>query len=292
MDKEIFKKVQQIDIRLRRKTHSLFSGQYRSAFKSQGIAFSDVREYVPGDDIRSISWSLTAKMSKPYIKIFEEDRDAQIVLAVDVSSSMDFGTGKQSKREALNLLSSVIAFCAQKNKDSLSLLLFSSDVERYIPPKKGLKHCFQIVSEICGFKTRLIQTDMEKSLSFLYKVLKKKSHIFIFSDFLSLSPFEKPVHKLRQKHDVASLIFSDSFERDLPGMGLIDIEDLETGERRVVDLSSPLFQKQFKASLEKRIKKRDKQFAKCQSDQIFIDCQKDIYLPLARFFQRQGKKAG
>ena len=291
MNKEILKKVQQIDIRLRRKVHSLFSGSYRSAFKGQGIVFSDVREYVPGDDVRSISWNLTAKMSKPYIKTFEEDRDTQIILAVDVSSSMDFGTGDHSKREALNLLSAVLAFCAQKNKDLLSLLLFSSDVELYVPPKKGLKHCFQIVHEICGFKTQFIQTDMEKSLSFLHKVLRRKSHIFIFSDFLNPSPFEKPMRKLEQKHDVVNLVFSDSFERKIPPMGLVDIEDMETGEQRTVDLSSPVFQKQFKASLEEKIKKRNKQFIKCHSEQIFIDCQKDIYQPLIHFFQKRIKTA-
>jgi len=291
LNKEILKKVRQIDIRLRRKVHSLFSGNYRSAFKGQGMVFSDVREYVPGDDVRSISWNLTAKMSKPYIKTFEEDRDTQIVLAVDVSSSMDFGTGDQSKRESLNLLSSVMAFCAQKNKDLLSLLLFSSDVELYIPPKKDIRHCFQVVREICGFKTRLIQTDMEKSLSFLHKVLKRKSHIFIFSDFLNSSPFEKPMRKLQQKHDVVNLVFSDFFEREIPPMGLVDIEDMETGEQRTVDLSSPLFQKQFKASLKEKINKRNKQFIRCQSEQILIDCQKDIYQPLIHFFQKRIKTA-
>ena len=290
MNKEILKKVQQIDIRLRRKVHSLFSGSYRSAFKGQGMIFSDVREYVPGDDVRSISWNLTAKMSRPYIKTFEEDREAQIILAVDLSSSMDFGTGEQSKKSALNLLSAVVAFCAQKNKDFLGLLLFSSDVELYIPPKKGIKHSFRIIREICGFKRQHIQTDMKKSLSFLRKVLRKKSHIFIFSDFLISSTFEKSMSQLEQKHDVINVIFSDIFEREIPPLGLVDIEDMETGEQRTVDLSSPFFQKQLKISLEEKIKKRNKQFMKCQSEQIFIDCQKDIYQPLIDFFQKRTQK--
>ena len=290
MNKEILKKVQQIDIRLRRKVHSLFSGSYRSAFKGQGMIFSDVREYVPGDDVRSISWNLTAKMSRPYIKTFEEDREAQIILAVDISSSMDFGTGEQSKKSALDLLSAVVAFCAQKNKDFLGLLLFSSDVELYIPPKKGIKHSFRIIREICGFKRQYSQTDVGKSLSFLRKVLRKKSHIFIFSDFLSSSTFEKSMSQLGQKHDIVNVIFSDIFEREIPPIGLVDIEDMETGEQRVVDLSSPVFQKQLKVSLEEKIKKRTKQFIKCQSEQIFIDCQKDIYQPLIDFFQKKTQK--
>ena len=288
MDKEILKRVQQIDIRLRRKTHSLFSGNYRSAFKGQGMIFSDVREYVPGDDVRSIAWNLTAKMSKPYVKTFEEDREAQIILAVDISSSMDFGTGEQSKKEAVHLLSAVIAFSAQKNKDFLGLLLFSSDVELFIPPKKGLKHSFRVVRDICGFKRQSAQTNMEKSLSFLSKTLKKKSHIFIFSDFLS-SSFEKPLRQLELKHDVINVIFSDIFEREIPRLGLVDIEDMETGEQRTVDFSSLVFRKQLESFMKEKINNRRKQFLKCQSDQIFIDCQKDIYQPLLRFFQKRKK---
>lgn len=287
--KEVLKRVRQIDIRLRRKVHSLFSGSYRSAFKGQGIIFSDVREYVPGDDVRSISWNLTAKMSKPYIKTFEMDREAQIILALDISSSMDFGTGSQSKKNAQVLLSSLIAFCAKQNKDRLGLLLFSSDVELYVPPKKGVKHSLRIVREICGFKKKFVQTNIDKSLSFLHRVLKKRSHIFIFSDFLTSSPFETEMKKLSQKHDLISLVFSDAFERKIPPIGLVDVEDIETGEQRIVDFSSPVFQKQLKKSLEEKIKKRDKQLLKSQSDQIFIDCQKDIYQPLVYFFQKRIK---
>ena len=288
MNKEILKKVQQIDLRLRRKVNSLFSGNYRSAFKGQGMIFSDFREYVHGDDVRSISWNLTARMSQPYIKTFEEEREAQIILAVDISSSMDFGTGEGSKKEALNLLSAVIAFCTQKNKDFLGLLLFSDDIELYIPPKKGLQNSFRIVREIGGFKKKSAQTNIDKSLSFLHKILKKKSHIFIFSDFLD-SSFEKPMKILSQKHDVISLIFSDIFEREIPPLGLVDIEDIETGEQRTMDFSSPVFQKKFKSTMKEKIKKRKKQLTKSQCEQIFIDCQKDIYQPLIDFFQKRIK---
>ena len=290
-NKEIFNQVRQIDFLLRRKVNSLFSGNYRSAFKGQGMIFSDFREYVPGDDIRSISWNLTAKMSKPYIKTFEEDREAQIVLAVDISSSMDFGTGRRSKKEALNLLSAVVAFCAQKNNDLLGLLLFSSDVELYIPPKKGLQHTFRIIKEICGFKRKSIQTDMKKSFSFLNKVLKRKSHIFIFSDFINLLPFEQAMKNLGQKHDVISLIFSDAFERDIPYIGLVDMEDMETGKQCTVDFSSPFFQKKLKDFFQQRSKQRKKQLIKSQCEQILIDCQKDIYRPLISFFHKRIKIA-
>ena len=288
MDKEILKKVQQIDILLRRKINTLFAGSYRSSLKGQGMVFSDFREYVPGDDVRSISWNLTAKMAQPYIKTFEEDREARIVLALDISSSMDFGTLEQSKMSALRLLSSVIAFSSQKNKDLLGLLLFSDDIELYIPPKKGAKHGLRIVRDIYNFKRKSAKTDMEKSLSFLSKVLKKKSYIFIFSDFLNVS-FEKPMQRLSQKHDVVSLIFSDAFEKEIPPLGLVDIEDIETGEQKTIDFSSPVFQKEFKTTIKEQTKKRKKQFAKSQAEQIFIDCQKNIYKPLIHFFQKKTK---
>ena len=291
MNKEILKKVQQIDIRLRRKVNSLFSGNYRSAFKGQGMIFSDFREYVPGDDVRSISWTLTAKMSRPYIKTFEEDRETQIILVVDISSSMDFGTGEKSKKESLDLLSAVLALCAQKNKDSLGLLLFSDDIELYIPPKKTPQHSLRIIKEISGFKRKSTQTNMEKGLVFLHRVLKKKSHIFIFSDFLHSSNFEKAMKKLAQKHDVVNLIFSDIFERETPPIGLVDIEDIETGQQKTVDFSSPIFQKNFKTNITEKIKKRNKQLIKCQTEQIFIDCQKDIYQPLIDFFKKRIRTA-
>lgn len=288
MNKDILKKVQQIDIRLRRKVNTVFAGSYRSAFKGQGMVFSDFREYVPGDDVRSISWNLTARMSAPYIKTFEEDREAQILLVLDVSSSMDFGTGEHSKRSALDMLSSVLAFCSQKNKDRLGLLLFSDKIELYIPPRKGYKYMLRIVREIHHYQRKSVQTDIAQSFSFLYKVLKIRSHIFVFSDFLN-SSFEKPMRLLSKKHDVVNLVFSDLLEREMPPLGLVDIEDIETGEQKTVDLSSFVFQKDFKKAMRERIEKRKKQFAKSQSHQIFIDCQKDIYEPLIHFFQKQGK---
>lgn len=291
MSKKPLKKFRQIDIRLRRKARSLFSGAYRSLVKGQGLIFSDVREYVPGDDVRSISWNLTAKMSKPYVKTFEEDKEAQIILAVDLSSSMDFGSGGASKKETAQMLSASIAFCAKKNKDSLGLLLFSSDVELYIPPKKGEKSHLRILREISGFKRKLIQTDFSKSFDFLSKALKRKSHIFIFSDFLTGDSFEKSMRKLGQKHELINLVFIDALEKNIPPLGMALVEDMETGESRLADFSSPLDRKLIKSSLEEKIRERDKRLAKCRADRVFIDCQKDIYRPLTDFFQRRAKMA-
>ena len=282
------KKVQQIDIRLRRKVHSLFSGAYHSAFKGQGMIFSDVREYVFGDDVRSISWSLTAKMSKPYIKTFEEDKQAQIILAVDISSSMDFGSGDKSKKSVTDLLAGLIALCSLKNKDSLGLLLFSSDIELYIPPKKGHTHSFRVIREVCGFKRQSSETNISKALSFLYRVLKRKSYVFVLSDFLVSSSFEKSLNLLEKKHEIVNLIISDIFEKNIPSLGLVDVEDMETGELKTIDFSSYFFQKSLKQSLQEKATHRDNQFIKSQSDKIFIHCERDIYQPLIDFFRKRA----
>ena len=280
------KKVKQIDIRLRRKVHSLFSGVYRSSVKGRGMVFSHVREYVPGDDIRSMAWNLTAKMSKPYVKVFEEDKHSQIFLVLDISSSMDFGVGVEAKRAVIENLASLLAFCALKNKDLLGLLLFSSDINLYIPPKTGKTHIFRVVREICGFQhNKSHRTDINKALTFLYKVLNKRTQVFIFSDFLNSSPFERSLSLLERKHELVSFFISDMFEEALPDLGLVDMEDLETGEQKTLDMF--FMKKSIQTDLQKSRKQRDKQFKKSQSERVFIKCQHDIYQPLISYFKRR-----
>jgi len=286
LDKDLQKKVKQIDIRLRRKVHSLFSGAYRSSMKGQGMLFSHVREYVPGDDIRSMAWSLTAKKSKAYIKVFEEDKHSQMLLVLDISSSMSFGTGEYSKKSAVENLSALLAFCALKNKDSLGLLLFSSGVDFYLKPKKGRTHTFRIIREICGLQSKKSQkTNMNQALHFLNKTLKQKTQIFIFSDFLNLSPFEKALRILEKKHEVLSLLFADGFEQDLPPLGLVDFEDMETGKETTIDLS--FASQEVKKNLQLQLEKRTKQLKKGGSSFLFIPTQKDIYQPLISFFKKK-----
>ena len=288
--KEILKKVRHLDIRLRSKSRSVMSGAYRSAFKGRGMVFSDFREYIPGDDVRAISWTLTAKMSRPYIKTFEEDREAQILLALDLSASMDFGTGQRSKKSVSAVLSAVLAFCAQKNSDSLGLLIFSNRTEIFLQPKKDPRRAFHIVKEICGFKRKHPQTDIGKGLAFLSGALKKRSCVFVFSDFLRSPPFEKPLKQLAQKHDVILVVISDPSEQDAPPLGLVNVEDLETGDQRVVDFSSPSLREKFRKNREQQITQRDKIFARSRCDRILIDCQKDIYKPLAMFFGQRANR--
>lgn len=289
MNKEILEKVKQIDIHLRRKVNNIFAGQYRSAFRGQGMIFSDFREYTPGDDVRSISWTLTAKMSRPYIKTFEEERESNIVLVADVSKSFDFGTGSINKREALNLLASLVAFCARKNQDPVGLLLFSNGVERYIPPKKGGHQALRIVRELLSHKCESQSTNLSSSLYFLQNVLKKRSHIFLFSDFLVSKPYEVALKNLQKKHDVIAVVLSDSFERKLPSLGLIDMEDLETGRVVTVDSSSLVFQNKYKKWIDISTKKRNEKLVRSGAEVIFVDTNKDIYQPFINFFKKRHR---
>ncbi len=287
--KALLKKVRQIDIRLRRRVSSALSGQYRSAFKGQGMVFSDFREYVPGDDARAISWNLTAKMSRPFVKVFEEEREAQIIIAADISGSTDFGAGERTKKEALSHLTALLAFCAQKNRDLTGLLLFAGDVELFVPPKKGSRHTFRLVREICAARRRSPLTNIPAALLFLERALKKRSHVFLFSDFLSPEPFGAAARRLGLRHDLVCAAFSDPFERDLPPLGLVEMEDLETGETVTRDLSSPFFQRHFKRQAEEKRRWRDKELLRSGADVIFISAEGDIYEPFVRFFQSRAR---
>lgn len=289
LDKDLLKKIQQIDIRLRRKVNSLLSGQYRSAFKGQGMVFSDFREYIPGDDIRAISWNLTAKMSRPFVKTFEEDRETQLILVVDASASLNFGTGDQSKFEVISLLTALVAFCAEKNKDPVGLLIFAEDIEIYVPPKKGTQHVFRLIREICNIQTKTQHTNIISSLHFLQKVLKKRSHIFLFSDFLWPEPYANELRMLGNRHDVISVILSDPLEKTLPNLGLVDLEDLETGEIVTVDLSDPWVRGKYTKDLAAAWKKREKELLLAKTEQISINTHKDIYEPFIQFFQKRSQ---
>ena len=288
MDKELIKKIKAIDIQLRQKAQSVFSGMYRSAIKGQGMIFSHVREYEPGDDIRSMAWNLTAKKSKPYIKVFEEDKQCDIVLAVDISSSMNFGASVLSKRQVVEQLSALIAFCSLKNKDRLALLLFSSEIELYIPPKKGEKSMFRVIKEVCNFKAKNKKTDVNQAFEFLQKVLKQRAFVFLFSDFLGTKDFNSSLKKLGRKHEILNLIISDPWERSIPPLGLVEMQDLETGRQKTLDLS--FAHKKLSRDLKQKVKQRDKLFLKSLSESLLIPCEKDPYHVLVRFFKNRAKR--
>lgn len=283
---EILKKVKLLEVRTRRVVNNLFVGEYHSAFRGQGMTFAEFREYVPGDDVRSIAWSLMARSGKVYIKKHDEEREMTVILAVDVSGSQVFGSQKYLKGEAIAHLSALVGFAATLNKDAVGLLLFSDQVELFLPPKKGRGQMHRILREIYYFKPQSKRTSIGVAVDYLQGVLKKKSHIFLFSDFLDQG-FETPLRMLGKKHDAVAVVVKDPLEVKIPAMGLVDLEDPETGDVVTVDTSSPQFQRDYRQFCQKQDEKREAELRRAQVDQIIIDTDQDLVQPLVQFFQRR-----
>ena len=284
----ILKKVHLIELKLRRRVKDLFAGGYQSAFKGQGMIFSDYRKYVPGDDVRSISWPLTAKKGVPYIKLFEEERGATFIVMLDVSASLDFGS-QGFKGEAACELASLITLSAQKNQDAASLLLFSDCVEHYVPPGRDNRHALRLIRDMYSFKRKSVQSDMVSALSFLHNVLKKRCHIFLFSDFFMSSDFTKALQLIGKKHDVMTVVINDPFEMHLAPIGLIDIEDAETGRRVTVDSTSPAFLKHYKQQAAHRKKMIKSMLSRANVDICYLQTDQDIFKQFFSFINRRSK---
>ena len=210
---EILKKVKLLEISTRRLVNNLFAGEYHSAFKGQGMTFSEFREYVPGDDVRTISWPVTARAGKPYIKKFDEERELTLMLVVDISGSSQFGSGEYFKGEVMAHLAALLSFSASKNKDAVGLLLFSDQVEHYVPPKKGVSHVHRILRDLYYFKPKSHGTHITLALDYLYGVLKKRSHIFLLSDFMENSSYDRALKMLHRKHDIVAVVVHDEMEK-------------------------------------------------------------------------------
>ena len=287
MNSEILKKILRLQFSLRTKSKQAFLGSYRSAFRGTGIDFSDFREYTPGDDVRSVSWPLTAKMGKPYVKLFEEERGLTFVLMIDVSASSSFGSVGVTKLEVIQQISALLALSAEKNKDQTGLLLFSDQVEHYVPPKKGRNHVFRIMKDIHSFQAQSKKTQFKEPCAYLSQVLKKRSYIFILSDFLSEN-FEKPLQFLNCRHDTVGIIIQDPLEKKLPSAGLIELEDIETGKIITVDTSSYQFQKEYQEKAQEIRNKREKMLKKINLPSIYIQTDEDIFKPLFQFFNKKA----
>ena len=264
-------------------------GAYRSAFRGSGLTFSDFREYTDGDDVRSISWPLTAKMGKPYIKMFEEEKGATFVVALDVSGSLDFGT-KGFKGEVASEMASLITLSAQKNQDAVGLLLFSDEVELYIPPSRGPKSMARLVQTLYSFKRKSRQTDLLPALDFLNSVIKKRCHLFLFSDFLFSSDFSAQLKITGKKHDVVAGMVRDPFESQFPPLGLIELEDTETGQTQMVHTSSTAFQKAYREKKQQETTKAIKTLTRSQVDYFFIDTNKDTFRQLLLFLKKRKER--
>ena len=235
---EIIKKVRKIEIKTRGLSQNIFAGQYHSAFKGRGMAFSEVREYQYGDDVRDIDWNVTARFHRPYVKVYEEERELTVMLLVDLSGSLDFGSVQQTKRDLVTEIASTLAFSAIQNNDKIGLILFTYRIEKYIPHKKGRKHILYIIHELLNFKPAGVRTDIGMAVSYLTRVMKRRCTAFLLSDFYSRSDFSKPIQIANSKHDVVAIQVYDPRAKSLPDIGLMKVRDAETGHEMIIDTSS------------------------------------------------------
>lgn len=235
---ELLKKVRRIEIKTRGLSSNIFAGEYHSAFKGRGMAFSEVREYQYGDDVRDIDWNVTARFDKPYIKVFEEERELTVILMVDVSGSLDFGTAGQTKRQIVTEIAATLAFSAIQNNDKIGVIFFSDRIEKFIPPKKGRKHILFIIRELLDFQPQSRKTDIGDAIVFMTNAIKKRCTVFLISDFFDSKEYTQQLTILSRKHDVCALQIYDQRMLELPDIGLMKVCDAETGEEIYIDTSS------------------------------------------------------
>jgi uncharacterized protein (DUF58 family) len=283
---EILKKVKRIEIDTRKMVNNIFSGEYHTQFKGQGMTFADFREYVAGDDVRSISWTLTARAGKPYIKTFEEERELTMILAVDVSGSQDFGSKNFFKSETLTYVAATLAFSAIKNNDQVGLLLFSNAVELFIPPKKGRAQVYRIIRELLYFKPKSSLTNISTGLDYLRGILKKRATIFLLSDFQDKN-YEASLKRLERKHEVIAGLVQDEAEFLFPDVGMIELQDSETGETALVDTSNLAFREEMKSKFKNDFEKFQKNLTKSGVRSFSFAPDDNYHHALIAFFKRK-----
>ena len=292
MSKEILKKVRQIEIRTKNVVNDFFGGDYHSNFKGRGMTFSEVREYVPGDDVRSIDWNVTARTGKPHIKIFEEERELSVLILIDVSSSGVFGSKKDLKIDLGVEIAAMLSFSAIKNNDKVGLALFSDKIEKYIPPKKGKKHVLRLITDIVNhdFENSNKRTSIKTAIDFANKISKRKSVIFLISDFID-DNFWNELKFLNFKHDVVGLQIYDTYERNFPNVGLINIHDSETGENTWIDTTSKKNRDKFQKNSNEKLDKFSKKCKNIGFDLLQINTDDDYIKFLMQFFRSRAKRS-
>ncbi len=283
---ELLKKVRKIEIRSRGLTRQIFAGEYHSAFRGRGMAFSEVREYQFGDDIRSIDWNVTARFGHPYVKIFEEERELTVMLLVDVSRSGDFGTVSGTKREMMTEIAAVLAYSVIANNDKVGLILFSDKVEKYIPPKKGRAHMLRIVREMLSFEPQSSGTSLSEPLRFLTNVIRKRCTAFILSDFMAPT-FVEALRIASGKHDLVALNISDRREKEIPDVGFIRVADPETGTEKWTDTSSARIRKEYAERWKLHDETVSSAFISCGVDAATVSTGDDYIKPLISLFKHR-----
>lgn len=284
--KDIFKKVRKIEIKTRGLSHQIFSGHYHSSFKGKGMAFSEVREYQYGDDIRNIDWNVTARFNHPFVKIFEEEREMTVMLLIDVSGSNEYGTRVQLKEELMTEIAAVLAFSAIQNNDKVGVIFFSDKIEKFIPPKKGTSHILRIIRELIDFRPESQRTDIAEGLRYLTNAIKKRCTAFLISDFMDTG-FENALRIAGRKHDLVALRVYDKREEELPNIGLTRVYSKETGTRRWVDTSSRAVRSNYKEWWADHNARLNRLFLKSGVDAAHFSTDQDYVRPLVNLFKRR-----
>jgi uncharacterized protein (DUF58 family) len=288
---ELLKKVRKIEIKTRGLSRNIFAGEYHSAFKGRGMAFSEVREYQFGDDIRNIDWNVTARYSHPFVKIYEEERELTVMLLIDVSGSREFGTTEKFKKNVITEMAAVLAFSAMQNNDKIGVIFFSDIIEKFIPPKKGKSHVLRIIAELIAFEPQNRGTNIPDTLRYLTNALKKRSTAFVISDFMDdHADMEKALSIANKKHDVVALKIYDERETELPPIGLVKLKDAETGGYIVVDSSSATTRKMYSDWWKNHKNKLDVLFKKCGVDYTLVNTREDYVVSLMNLFKKRALK--
>lgn len=287
---ELLKKVRKIEIKTRGLSQNMFAGMYHTAFKGRGVMFSEVREYQPGDDVRDIDWNVTARQNRPFVKVYEEDRELTMMLLIDVSGSEKFGSSSMSKREMMAEVAATLAFSSIANNDKVGIIFFSDKIEKFIPPKKGKSHILLIIREILDLKPTGIGTDIDTALQFLNQALKKRCTAFLLSDFIDDSDYYKSMSVANRKHELAAIQIYDSRDAVLPDVGLIRIADLETNSEIWVDTSLKQVRKEYERKWYSREQKLSAITSRCGVDYVSIATGKDYIKVLLEMFRRRAMR--
>lgn len=289
IDKELLKQVREIEIRTKGLVNQVFSGEYHSVFKGRGMEFSEVREYQFGDDIRNIDWNVTARFGHPYVKIFEEERELTVIMMVDLSGSLAFGSKEKTKQRIAAEVSAILSFSALKNNDKVGLLLFTDKIEKFVPPRKGRKHVLRIVREVLSFKPEGNKTDLKSALEYLNRGVKKRSIVFLLSDFID-DGFEKILRIVSKKHDLIGLVLEDRREKEIPPFGLMKVIDPETQTEKWIDTDSSQFRQSFMIRTKELSERRKYIFRSNKIDSVNILTGENYIKPLVQFFKLRERR--
>ena len=286
--KELLEKVRKIEIKTRGLSQNIFAGEYHTAFKGRGVIFSEVREYQPGDDIRDIDWNVTARQNRPYIKVYEEERELTMMLLIDVSGSSDFGAVGESKKERIAEIAATLAFSSIQNNDKVGVIFFSDHVEKFIPPKKGRKHILLIIREIIDLVPSSRGTNIDAALKFMTNALKKRCSAFILSDFIDNHDYFQSMNIANKKHDLAAIQIFDKRDATMPNVGLIRVKDMETGSDKWIDTSSQKVRKAFDKAWYERQQTISSTAAKCGVDMVSMSTDEDFVKSLLALFRNRS----